>query len=794
MLQRKPLHSGLTTQDSETIPPIVHEVLRSPGQSLDVATRNFFEPRFGHDFSQVRVNSGMPMAYSNLTMNDPGDEYERDTEKVLKQALEDTTSRAEKKIQPPVEYDFSQVRIHTDVKAAESAQAINARAYTVGRDIVFGAGQYSPHSTQGRRLLAHELAHVVQQKNQVASGAYTLLAAGNSAERDAEDAERSVENARVPQIAHQISSTQIGRAEKPGGAAALPSPSNAPGASSSTGTSTAPSSGHPGGSKPQPLRFDILGADIPLANFLAKAAGLSRGADLRVTSLEDMINQLEARVPANSGRCVEHISIFNHGRPGYQLVAGPAGGVEKKGSKGSTLPKSYLSLEWLYQSANQTALVRLRNIFCCGARMDWLGCGVAGIEAQGGKRTEKELEESEERYKEYGSRYQSEQDALAHGANLQGATFGQVTVQTWVDATCTTIRAATDHVFYDPDKTPSYWVGYRGEFLDLKPSAAGQCSCDPASGRVQGKWDPGKAIDFGDAKWRADLAKFNQAVKPLSGSPNANQITQSILALLGDVASGLSIPAGLPANPKVEPWINPVSADPNWIAKTYDHLVFCYPDDCWKWIGVNRMIVQQTPAYTKTTLDHELQHALDMFVAAFEYKLINGNPPSAPGDACKPGYNPVDSDPYGKYILDFRKYYEGGLSASRHVDIYATSAAPNFQRFTPEEKLVWFGGMITSVSADIPPAEPLPAERLVASVFQNPLPYEASMRNKFATELFKVTRVFIYGESQGKGKDLGKAKTLVNHFKEVWAIHPSDRALFAQAIRSEESGKPGSTP
>jgi len=62
--------------------------------------------------------------------------------------------------------DFSNVRIHADPNAAASAQSINARAYTLGQDIVFGSGQYEPHSQSGKQLLAHELTHVVQQKNQ----------------------------------------------------------------------------------------------------------------------------------------------------------------------------------------------------------------------------------------------------------------------------------------------------------------------------------------------------------------------------------------------------------------------------------------------------------------------------------------------------------------------------------------------------------------------------------------------------------------------------------------------------
>lgn len=90
-----------------TVPPIVHEVLRSPGQPLDPTTRAFMESRFGREFSRVRV--------------------------------------------------------HTDGKAADSARTVKARAFTVGRDIAFGLGQYAPGTTMGKRLLAHELTHVMQQ-------------------------------------------------------------------------------------------------------------------------------------------------------------------------------------------------------------------------------------------------------------------------------------------------------------------------------------------------------------------------------------------------------------------------------------------------------------------------------------------------------------------------------------------------------------------------------------------------------------------------------------------------------
>ena len=61
--------------------------------------------------------------------------------------------------------DFSGVRIHDDPNAASSADAVDARAFTVGNDIAFARGEYAPHSPEGRKLLAHELTHAVQQAN-----------------------------------------------------------------------------------------------------------------------------------------------------------------------------------------------------------------------------------------------------------------------------------------------------------------------------------------------------------------------------------------------------------------------------------------------------------------------------------------------------------------------------------------------------------------------------------------------------------------------------------------------------
>jgi hypothetical protein len=69
--------------------------------------------------------------------------------------------------------DFSDVRVHTDGQAAASAAAVQARAYTVGSDVVFNSGQYQPDSSEGKKTLAHELTHVVQQRQGPVAGTDT---------------------------------------------------------------------------------------------------------------------------------------------------------------------------------------------------------------------------------------------------------------------------------------------------------------------------------------------------------------------------------------------------------------------------------------------------------------------------------------------------------------------------------------------------------------------------------------------------------------------------------------------
>ena len=143
--------AGSSPQARAGAPAIVKDVLRESGRPLDPAARAFFEPRFG--------------------------------------------------------FDFSKVRLHTSSRAAEAAHAVSARAFTVGQDVVFGASQFAPATTAGSRLMSHELAHVVQQHRIPGGAAFSQNAPAqissprDPAEREADHAAEAIDRGeRAPAV------------------------------------------------------------------------------------------------------------------------------------------------------------------------------------------------------------------------------------------------------------------------------------------------------------------------------------------------------------------------------------------------------------------------------------------------------------------------------------------------------------------------------------------------------------------------------------------------------------------
>ena len=154
----------------QAVPTVVNEVVGSAGRPLDAPTRTFMESKLGHDFSRVRV--------------------------------------------------------HTDARAAESARAVGAVAYTVGRDIAFDTGRYAPGTREGRQLLAHELTHVAQQGQSGApsgvQAATSVSDAGDPAEVEAEHFAREAADGREPGPPRERGAATLHRQGPEGDAKAAP--------------------------------------------------------------------------------------------------------------------------------------------------------------------------------------------------------------------------------------------------------------------------------------------------------------------------------------------------------------------------------------------------------------------------------------------------------------------------------------------------------------------------------------------------------------------------------------------
>jgi hypothetical protein len=258
--------------NSSSVLPIVNEELCSPGQPFEADTRTLMESRFGHDFGLVRVRAPLEKVQAKLNIGRPGDRYEQEADRIAEQIVraseqeeaivktesiasqvtplprsqarpeEDSEVQAkradgyasigipnlESRIQslrgegrslPPAlrEFfgvrfgcDFDQVRILTDARAAETAYRIGARAFTFGHSIGFAPGQYAPESSEGRRLLAHELTHVVQQT--MGSGGHAL-ASEAVAETQARRSGERIAAGRAPLIDARIPTGTIQRQE-----------------------------------------------------------------------------------------------------------------------------------------------------------------------------------------------------------------------------------------------------------------------------------------------------------------------------------------------------------------------------------------------------------------------------------------------------------------------------------------------------------------------------------------------------------------------------------------------------
>jgi hypothetical protein len=281
----------------------VEDTLRSPGRPLDEATREVMGARFGRDFSRVRV--------------------------------------------------------HTDGRAAASAQAVDARAYTMGDHIAFGAGQYEPARPEGQELLAHELTHVAQQQG-VATGPTTRIARpGGHAEREAEPAARAVVAGRSPGPVTALAQPALQRKEIRGAGAT------------------------PGTGEGADLIFIIRAPDDQFTNDVTQYVEtvLEGQTFIEVDNLDDIFDhlaRLKARVNAfevlEPAIKVRRIRIVAHGST--------TGGV-KMTPRGETARRWVTPQEVAAYAQNSLAQATLAQVMAPSAQIEFWGCNIGAVPAAG---------------------------------------------------------------------------------------------------------------------------------------------------------------------------------------------------------------------------------------------------------------------------------------------------------------------------------------------------------------------------------------------------------------------------
>ena len=623
--------------------------------------------------------------------------------------------------------DFSSVRVHAGSLADSANHGLNSHAFTYGNHVWLGPGQ----RLAANSLLAHELTHVVQQ-----SGS--------------------------PVIQRQAKGTNPPKA-------ASPAPSTA---------------------QPHPLEIEIVGQDASekesLMIMAKRWANSSGGKVLRVGSIEDMIQQIEQLLSAST--CLGKLVVWYHGSPEIQLVSGEY----RIPPKNERLPASGFTREWLQLEGNHAALTRFRHLFCCNAMMHWFGCGTSTVRAGGGLRTPGELDREPALFQEHPDIYQSAKEAIEHGATLTGGSFGKVNVQAWANATCTTIRSATNLVTLQPKSSNPITIDNGGQWIDVPPQ--NDCPCDPATGRVAGEapsraelvkaWQQQIAneVGTGNLKWHHLLLALR------SGIPHATQVIgaggegersfevqpgtlpaalhtemeithgtrdpkapipkgfeglkkgtrgplekyyaqQVILPLLQIAGEGITPPGPLTNVPMPDDIFVRISTGGSWAAVTQPHLAVTNRGDFWHWIVFNDLSIGETPEFTRTVIQHELRHAADFEEDLKAFEIDHPRPTDPIPDRFRFPANASEvrafQGPWGAYINDFIAFQKQRTRPERHFEIIleqrrqqTASGDPTFDRWSAAERAYWFQLVFRNLPPNVPSGTALPGEDEVLKVFE----------------------------------------------------------------------------
>lgn len=279
-------------------------------------------------------------------------------------------------------YDFSGVRVHTGGDAERSAHDVNAHAYTVGRNVVFGAGQFAPGTRAGRHLIAHELTHVLQQ-----TGAAGVGEAGSIRELPHSAHASTVvarEDAGTPD---PVRGAQVECVRRLGGC-----PNSRPGGIptaeeiSSYNSECRGETGYGGGDVTPTEEECQHGAAMPIRsrsitvldwgeswNVFNVAGGLLTLGEIDAAGVRDMVDQIKNTLaPPPQPECIGDLTIIGHGSPGSISVGDGTDSISGRYIGGGTLDPSSPA----FDPALRATLAELTPLFCDTASVTLRGCNV----------------------------------------------------------------------------------------------------------------------------------------------------------------------------------------------------------------------------------------------------------------------------------------------------------------------------------------------------------------------------------------------------------------------------------
>jgi hypothetical protein len=421
------------------------------------------------------------------------------------------------------------------------------------------------------------------------------------------------------------------------------------------------------------------------------------------------------------------------------------------------------------------SLNRFRHLFCCNGMMHWIGCGTEAVRAPGGLRTKRELQENPG-FEQLPDSYYSPELAKSHGAKLQGASFGKINVKAWANATCTTIRGATDYVTLIPEAKEPMTIDNGGTWEDVAPDH--DCPCDPATGRIGGdaptraemvkSWQQQTAASVGSENviWhelllalRTGLPHSTEVVgageqgertfdvkpgtlpaalrnemhnrKDHKRGPLESYYTGNVLfPLLQIAAEGIVPPAPLPnVEMPSNIWLT-IASGGAWAAVTQQHLAVTRPDNFWLWIVFNDRAIGETPEFTRTVIQHELEHAADYWKDLKDFEVTNPRPASTPPHEFMV---PAEEDAvanfggeWGKYINDFIAYRKKTEKPERHMEIILhqrtqklADGSASWDRWSAGERAYWFQLVMNNLPADVGKDAVLPGEDQVLAAYRS---------------------------------------------------------------------------